>query len=193
MASLTWWTWVSVNCGSWWWTGRPGVLRFTGSQGVGHELSDWSDLIWWCCRDFPGGSGGKASAYNAGDPGLIPGSGRSPGEGNGTPLQYSCLENPMDRGVWWATVHRATESRTWLSNFTFTFFLWCCKWHYFTFFLWLNTPLYTYTTFSLSVHLGCLYVFTTINSAPMNIGICLQCRRHWFDSWVGKILWRRSW
>ena len=49
---------------------------------------------------FPGGSDGKASVYNAGDPGSIPGSGRSPGEGNGNPLQYSCLENPMDRGAW---------------------------------------------------------------------------------------------
>ena len=49
---------------------------------------------------FPGGSGGKASVYNAGDLGLIPGSGRSPGEGNGNPLQYYCLENPMDRGAW---------------------------------------------------------------------------------------------
>ena len=50
--------------------------------------------------DFPGGSEGKVSAYNAGDPGSIPGSGRSPGEGIGNPLQYSCLENPMDRGAW---------------------------------------------------------------------------------------------
>ena len=50
--------------------------------------------------DFPGGADGKASAYNAEDLGLIPGSGRSPGEGNGNPLQYSCLENPMDRGAW---------------------------------------------------------------------------------------------
>ena len=49
--------------------------------------------------NFPGGSDGKASAYNAGDQGSIPGLGRSPGEGNGNPLQYSCLENPMDRGV----------------------------------------------------------------------------------------------
>ena len=49
---------------------------------------------------FPGGSEGKASAYNAGDPGSIPGSGRSSGEGNGNPLQYSCLENPMDGGAW---------------------------------------------------------------------------------------------
>ena len=50
--------------------------------------------------DFPGGSEGKASAYNEGDPGSIPGLGRSPGEGNGNPLQYSCLENPMDREAW---------------------------------------------------------------------------------------------
>ena len=49
---------------------------------------------------FPGGSDSKASAYNVGEPGLIPGSGRSPGEGNGNPLQYPCLENPMDRGAW---------------------------------------------------------------------------------------------
>ena len=50
--------------------------------------------------DFPGGSDGKASTYNAGDPGLIPGLGGSPGEGNGNSLQYYCLENPMDRGAW---------------------------------------------------------------------------------------------
>ena len=51
----------------------------------------------------------KASACNAGDPGLIPGLGRSPGEGNGNPLQYSCLENSMDGGAWWATVHRGRK------------------------------------------------------------------------------------
>ena len=55
--------------------------------------------------DFPGGSDGKASVYNAGDPGSIPELGRSSGEGNGNPLQYSCLGNPMDRGTWKATVH----------------------------------------------------------------------------------------
>ena len=55
--------------------------------------------------DNPGGLDGKASAHNVEDLGLIPGLGRSPGEGNGNPLQYSCLENPMDRGVWQATVH----------------------------------------------------------------------------------------
>ena len=62
--------------------------------------------------DFPGSSDGKASAYNAGDPGSNPGSGRSPGEGNGNPLQYSCLENPMDRRGWWAAVHGVTKSQT---------------------------------------------------------------------------------
>ena len=54
---------------------------------------------------FPGGSDGKESACNAGDPGLIPRTRRSPGGGNGNPLQYSCLENPMDRGAWWTAVH----------------------------------------------------------------------------------------
>ena len=66
-----------------------------------------------------GGSEGKASDCNAGDLGSIPESGRPPGEGNGTPLQYSCLENPMDREAWWATVHGITKSWTRLSNFTF--------------------------------------------------------------------------
>ena len=56
-------------------------------------------------RGFPGGSDSKESACNAADPGSIPGSGRSPGEGHSNPLQYSCLENPMDKGVWQATVH----------------------------------------------------------------------------------------
>ena len=70
--------------------------------------------------DFPGGSDGKASAYNVGDLGSIPGSGRSPGEGNGNLLQYSCLENPMDGGAWQATVHEVAKSWWRLSNFTFT-------------------------------------------------------------------------
>ena len=68
---------------------------------------------------FPGGSEVKASASNAGDPGSIPGLGRYPGEGNGNPLQYSCLENPMDGGAWWAAVHGVTKSRTQLSDFTY--------------------------------------------------------------------------
>ena len=67
---------------------------------------------------FPGGSEVKASACNAGDLGLIPESGRSPGEGNGNPLQYSCLENPMDGGAWWAIVHGVAKSQRRLSYFT---------------------------------------------------------------------------
>ena len=69
-------------------------------------------------RGFPAGSEVKASACNAGDLGSIPGSGRSPGEENGNPLQYSCLENPMDGGAWWATVHRVAKSWTRLNDFT---------------------------------------------------------------------------
>ena len=60
-------------------------------------------------RGFPGGTVVKNPPADAGDPGLIPGSGRSPGEGNRSTLQYSCLGNPMDRGAWWATVHDVTK------------------------------------------------------------------------------------
>ena len=60
----------------------------------------------------------KASSYNAGDLGSIPGLGRSPGEGNGNPLKYSCLENPMDRGAWQATAHGVAKSQTGLRKFT---------------------------------------------------------------------------
>ena len=66
---------------------------------------------WIVHQGFPGGSDDKASACNAGDQGSIPGSGRSPGEGNGNLLQYSCLENPLDTGVWWATVPGVAQSR----------------------------------------------------------------------------------
>ena len=72
--------------------------------------------MYWKLRGFPGNSAGKESACNAGDPGSIPGSGRSPGEGIGYALQYSWLENSMDRGAWWATVHGVAKSRTQLSN-----------------------------------------------------------------------------
>ena len=65
---------------------------------------------------FADDSDSKESACNTGDPGSIPGSGRSPGEGNGNPLPYSCLENPMDRGACWVTVHGVAKSWTQLSN-----------------------------------------------------------------------------
>ena len=63
----------------------------------------------------------KSPSASAGDMGSIPGSGRSPGEGNGNPLQYPCLENPMDRGAWWATVHGVTKSQTQLTHSAYTY------------------------------------------------------------------------
>ena len=69
------------------------------------------------------------STCNAGDVSLISGSGRSPEEGNGNQLQYSCLENPMDGGIWWATAHGVTKSRTQLSDFTFTAKTHCSQIH----------------------------------------------------------------
>ena len=95
------------------------------------QLSDWTELNWTdiylkiclCFLGFTGGLDGKVSACNTGDLGLIPELGRSPGEGNGNPLYYSWLENSIDRGAWEATVQGVTKSWTWLSDFTFTFFL----------------------------------------------------------------------
>ena len=72
--------------------------------------------MYWLGSCFPGGSEVKASASNAGDLDSIPGLGRSPGERNGNPLQDSYLENPMNGGAWWATVHGVAKSRTRLSN-----------------------------------------------------------------------------
>ena len=87
--------------------GRPpdGLLSLLFNHFVGEPVfTMWSH---GCINSFPGGSDGKESTCNEGDPGSgsIPGLGRYPGEGNGNPLQYSSLENPMDRGAWWVTVH----------------------------------------------------------------------------------------
>ena len=73
-----------------------GVKKWEPSYTVGGNVNR---CIYYGKQGFPGGSDSKVSACNAGDPGSIPGSGRSPGEGNGNPLQYSCLENSMDRGA----------------------------------------------------------------------------------------------
>ena len=90
-------------------------LRMPGEQKS--NLNRWSkfslgnQIVLSFNLDFPSGSNSKTSpALNAGDWGLIPGSGRSPGEGNGNPIQYSCLEYPMDGGAWQATVHGVAES-----------------------------------------------------------------------------------
>ena len=75
------------------------------------EIYKFFSLI-FMAKYFPGGSAVKESACSAGDTGLIPVLGRSPKGGNGNPLRYSCLENPMDRGAWWATAHGVTKSWT---------------------------------------------------------------------------------
>ena len=89
---------------------------FTGGSVVNNLPSNAGNTSLILGPDFPGGSEGKESTCNAGDLSSISGLGRSPGEGNGNPLQYSCLENPMDRGAWRAIVHEVTKSRTPLSN-----------------------------------------------------------------------------
>ena len=99
------------------------------SSWAGRVRHGWATKLNWICRykhvcifawvtieDFPGSSEGKESASNAEDPDLIPWLERSPGEGNGNPLQYSCLENFMDRGAWQCTVPGVTKSVTWLSD-----------------------------------------------------------------------------
>ena len=96
---------------------RREVYLFGNTNKVITELKTFRSVS-YRIEGFPGGSEVKASASNAGDRGSIPGLGRSPGEGNGNPLQYSCLENPMDREAWQATVHGVAKSWTRLSDFT---------------------------------------------------------------------------
>ena len=99
------------------WSGWHPDLRIPPSRTVRNMLPFLkAPHLWYfvrvALRGFPGGSDGKASACNARDLGSIPGSVISPGEGNGDPLQDSCLENPMDRGAWWATVRGVAQSQT---------------------------------------------------------------------------------
>ena len=105
---------------------RKSRIKALTDLALGKELNPGSCSfpIWWrketlnvssfCSKGFPGGSDGKESACNAGDPGSFPDLGRSSGEGNGNPFQYSFLENSMDRGAWQAIVHGDTKHETWL-------------------------------------------------------------------------------
>ena len=113
--------WLQGTCLFWHAPHHPPHPRFMLSRPLFLVLGlgDWK--LWGPCKgrcgvsgiclSFPGGSDSKESACNAGDLGSIPGSGRSPGEGNGYPLQYSCLESPMDKGAWRATVHGVSKSQ----------------------------------------------------------------------------------
>ena len=84
---------------------RAAIHGVTKSQTRLSDQAEYSIVCLYHILDFPSSSDGKGYARNAGDQGLISGLGRSPGESNGNPLQCSCLENPMDRGAWWATAH----------------------------------------------------------------------------------------
>ena len=97
---------------------NPPAMQETPVQFLGQGRSPWrrDRLQTSVFLGFPGVTDGKESACNAGDPGSIPGLGRSPGGGHGNPLQYSCMENCMDRGAWWDTVHGVVRSRTRLSD-----------------------------------------------------------------------------
>ena len=112
-----------LQCGGHTWWFSNSVISFL-LELYGNELSPihWFVLLFtlvWTHWSFPGGAGSKeppCQCRRHRRRGFYPGSGRFPGEGNGNPLQYSCLENPMDRGAWWATVHRVAKSWTWLKR-----------------------------------------------------------------------------
>ena len=95
------------------------MRKIASTETIYHAYDTFRKFLILLFRGFPGGAAVKnllASARDAGGLGLIPGWGSSPGEGNGNKLQYSCLENPMDRGAWWATVRGVTKSRTQLKQ-----------------------------------------------------------------------------
>ena len=93
----------------------PGALELETNDCICDDMESHLLILFW---GFPGGSAGKESTCNVGDLGSVPESGRSPGGGNGNPFLYSCLENSINRGVWWATVHRVTKSWTQLKQFS---------------------------------------------------------------------------
>ena len=89
-----------------------GQRSLAGYSPWGRKEMDTIERLTLSLQVFPGGSDGKDSARNLGDPRLISGSGSSPGVGNGNPLQYPCLENSVDRGAWWTTVHGVAKNQT---------------------------------------------------------------------------------
>ena len=123
---VCWWTSRLLPCPSYWkqccneHRGKTCHFQFwfpwcvCPARSYGSSISSFLRNLW----SFPGGSDGKVSAQNEGDPGSIPGLERSHGEGNGNPRQYSCLENSMDGGAWWAIVHGVTKHWTRLNDFT---------------------------------------------------------------------------
>ena len=98
------------------WMEEPDRLQSHGVAKSRPRLSDFTSLSGLALRGFPCSPLVKESACSAGDPGSIPGLGRSPGEGNGNPFQCPCLENLTDRGAWWAAAHRVAKSQARLSD-----------------------------------------------------------------------------
>ena len=112
------------------------------------EWLKWTELNWACQM---AGKNSPANMGDARDTVSITGSGRSPGKGNGNPLQYSCLENPMDRGTWQATIHRVAKTQTWLSNWSYIPHL-------------IFPFIYGY----IDGHLGCFHILAFVNDAAVN-------------------------
>ena len=130
---------------------------------------------------FPSGSDGKASVYNAEDLGSIPGSGRFPGEGNGNPLQYSCLENPMDRGGWYRLLSMGvTKSRAWLSEFT-------------QYSICLSVYVIFFTCSTVDGQLGCFHVLAIVHGATANSGVPVSLNYDFLwiyaQEWNCRIIW----
>ena len=134
---------------------------------TGHSFLSFLPFSMWptWVTGFPDDSDGKEFTYSTRDLGLIPRSGRSPGEGHGNPLQYSCLENSMERGAWWATVHGVAKTQTRLSDS--------------------HTHTHTHT------HL-LLIGFPGGGDTGKESCQCRRRKRPSFDLWVGKIPWRRK-
>ena len=160
------WLWFSV-CLSFW-------IRTTGLQ----KLPDQRDCLWnsLALMGFPGGSDGKASSCNGGDLDSIPGWGRSPGEGNGNLLQYSCLENPVDREVWQATVHGVTRIRHDLATKPLCLY-----------FDWKNISVFVYSFFSM---IYSNYLLQSILSENSFIFFNFECSSKWYISLLCFVLLR---